>query len=335
MAERNPHRLKEIVFVLAAAGVVALMLLILSRFFGWVYPLELFSHFQIQYLLAAGVLALVLAGLRRWRWCLTAVACAVVAATAVAPYVLPGGVGAAHAHATAGAGARPQLRLLLANLLVRNRDHERALAAVRQADADVLVFQEVDAAWMEALAPLREDYPYVVREPRGDCFGLAVFSRIRPDEAQVVYPGGTSRPTAFLQLRVDGRRVRIVATHPIHPVSAATFASRNAQLDAVGAYVAGLEGPKILIGDLNMTMWSPWYRQLCARTGLVNARHGLGLVPTWPTFLPPFMRIPIDQCLVSEDLAVTACRTGSRTGSDHFPLIVDVAVGVGMGSELE
>jgi endonuclease/exonuclease/phosphatase (EEP) superfamily protein YafD len=312
-----------LLFLLAVAGVVALMPLTLTRFLGWVYPLELFSHFQIQYLIGAAVLALVLAGLRAWRWCLTAAACGVLAATAVAPWVVPRG--GREAHATVDSDARPALRLLLANVFVRNDDYERVLDLVREADADVLVFQEVDAAWMEALTELREEYRHVVREPRDDCFGLAVFSRIRPAESAVLYPGGTERPSAALRLRVKRRPLWIVATHPIHPLSAKTMASRNEHLEAVAAHVAELEGAVVLIGDLNMTMWSPSYRRFGTQTGLTNARRGFGVVATWPTFLPPFMRIPIDHCLVSEDLVVTDCRLGPRVGSDHFPLIVDVA----------
>jgi endonuclease/exonuclease/phosphatase (EEP) superfamily protein YafD len=73
-------------------------------------------------------------------------------------------------------------------------------------------------------------------------------------------------------------------------------------------------------------MWSPWYRRLRAETRLTNARRGFGVMASWPAYLPPVMRLPIDHCLVSDELIVTDCRLGPAFGSDHLPLIVDIAV---------
>ena len=41
--------------------------------------------------------------------------------------------------------------------------------------------------------------------------------------------------------------------------------------------------------------------------------------------LPP-LGIPIDQCLVSRGIQVANVRTGNDVGSDHLPLIVDLAI---------
>ena len=66
---------------------------------------------------------------------------------------------------------------------------------------------------------------------------------------------------------------------------------------------------------------------LMRQTGLDNARKGFGLLPTWPAFMPwPFLRIPIDHCLVSPDIRVIRMRTGRTIGSDHLPIIVDMAI---------
>jgi endonuclease/exonuclease/phosphatase (EEP) superfamily protein YafD len=39
------------------------------------------------------------------------------------------------------------------------------------------------------------------------------------------------------------------------------------------------------------------------------------------------LRVPIDNCFVSNDVAVTGHHDGPNVGSDHRPLVVDVSVG--------
>jgi endonuclease/exonuclease/phosphatase (EEP) superfamily protein YafD len=81
------------------------------------------------------------------------------------------------------------------------------------------------------------------------------------------------------------------------------------------------------VGDFNTSLWSPYYAQLIRHTGLVNARQGFGLLPTWPAFLSvPFLMIPIDHCLVSPEIRVIRVRTGRTIASDHLPIIVDMGI---------
>jgi endonuclease/exonuclease/phosphatase (EEP) superfamily protein YafD len=108
-------------------------------------------------------------------------------------------------------------------------------------------------------------------------------------------------------------------------VSDRLFRARNDQLRALAHLAAGLEPPKVLIGDFNLSPWSPFFPPLLKQAGLVNARDGFGILPTWPTFFVPAM-IPLDHCLVSPEARVTNIETGPDIGSDHLPLIIDLLV---------
>jgi len=46
---------------------------------------------------------------------------------------------------------------------------------------------------------------------------------------------------------------------------------------------------------------------------------------SWPTW-SSLLRVPLDNCLVSSRVVVTAHRDGPDIGSDHRPLVVDLGV---------
>lgn len=315
----------KMVSALAAVIVTTCLVLALLRPVAWPYPLELVSHFQLQYLIAAAAGTAALAGLRRWRWAGVGLAAMVAAGSVVLPWHFNSGAGEARA-TTAAAQPPGTFRLFDANVLASNDRHDLLLAAIEAADPDVIVLQEVTASWMSALAPLSREYPYSADGEREDNFGIAVFSRIPLEGATLPVLGSAGLPSVSFTLRVAGTPVSVLATHPVPPLPLRRFKLRNEQLQDVAAFLEGRPRPLIVAGDLNATMWTPWLKELQDGAGLVNARRGRGVLPSWPTFLPGPMRIPIDHCLHSPDLSVAACRLGPSIGSDHLPLVVDFLV---------
>lgn len=308
---------------LAAAIAAVAGLAALGRFWVRPWPLELLSHFQMQYLLAATLAAVLLVARRRWRLSALALACAAAAATAVVPLTWRTGGGAAYASTAASRG---HMRVLHANVLSWNRRYEDVLALVEAEDPDVVVLQEVTRRWVQAMEPLAAEYPHQLSGPREDNVAIAVFSRL-PFSRQARHQlGSAGLPTLTATVLVDGRPVSLLVTHPKTPVQHWLFDLRNEQLEEVRALARSLPRPLVVVGDLNTTMWSPWYRDLCGANDLANAREGFGVLPSWPVQCPPVARLPIDHCLVSPQVTVTACRLGPAVGSDHLPLIVDLVV---------
>ena len=275
---------------------------------------QLFTHFRLQYLGTSLALVALLLLLRHRR----AAFLALLAAGINAGYVLPWYVG------DADVGGQP-FKLVQANVLSSNENHEALIALVDSENPDVVVLEEVTAEWAEAVATLANDYPYRYVIPRSDNFGIALLSRAPFVNVRHFASPPLGHPT--IQARIDwhGKYIDLIASHPTVPVNPVVYAARNRQFENLAALVAESEGPVVLVGDLNATPWDRHYRRLEETTGLRNARRGFGIVPTWPTFLPLAM-IPIDHVLVSADIGVRALTAGPDIGSDHLPLVVTLAL---------
>jgi endonuclease/exonuclease/phosphatase (EEP) superfamily protein YafD len=99
------------------------------------------------------------------------------------------------------------------------------------------------------------------------------------------------------------------------------------ELPALAAPIGRTPGSRIVIGDMNTTDGSPLFSDFVLATGLRDSRLGFGRQPSWPTFSP--YRIALEHAFVSDDLAVVARRLGPSIGSDHLPLIIDLAPAAG------
>lgn len=307
------------------AAVVSAAVLVLSslRFFVHFYPIELLHHFQFQYFLASVVILMVLTALRHWRMVILACAAFIVSISAVAPmWLKPQGVDAS----ATTTQPTSTIRILHANVLSSNKQHSLLLDLITQEKPDLVMLQEVNAQWLEALEPLANDYPFTCIATREDNFGIAVYSRMPLHDAVVRQFGSARLPSLVFQIQLDDALVDVIVSHPMPPSSAAAQSSRDEQLMQVASFAERRAHRLIIVGDLNTTMWTASYHNLCEKLGLANAREGFGILASWPAHLPAIMRIPIDHCLISDGFRVRDCRLGPKIGSDHLPLIVDLQI---------
>ena len=302
--------------LLGAAGFCGAMIS-LAGFFGALdWRLEILSHFRIQYSAAFLLLAAVFAAGRRFRGAAGALALAALNAAPVLLFLLP----PAPASSTSG----PPLRAMLLNVNTSHGNPARVRDAIARETPDLLVLEEISADWLRELAPVLSAFPFQHAVPRHDNFGIGLFSRHPFESARVWTFGMAEIPTLFVDIRHDGRRLSVVATHPMPPASPELAAERNAQLDALARELAAMDSPVLLLGDLNVSPWSPVYRRFLVATGLQDSARGRSIQPTWPAGFP-LLWIPLDHALHSDGLAVLARIIGPNVGSDHLPLIVDLA----------
>ena len=303
--------------LVTAGGYVAGFASVLG-FFGslnWVF--DICSHFRVQYALGLGLAALLMLIPRQRR------SAAVFGALAAAnlAVVLPLYFGQAPAPADAGW----PVRALLVNVNREYGNPARVAEAVTQFKPDIVVLEEVSVKWLADLAPVLAKFKYSRRVVRDDNFGIALFSRFPFIQAQTPDIGYIV-PSILAEIECSQGTCTVVATHPLPPAGGEYSRWRNAQLEELPQWIKRATSPVLLLGDLNVSPWSPHFTRLLRESGLRDSSQGRGVQPTWPAF-NPLMLIPIDYCLYSPGIAILNRQTGPDVGSDHYPVIVDFAIG--------
>ena len=313
--------------VLGTMAIVTVFAYITSGY-GWKIYLELFSHFQVQYLAIASILLVILLFLRhKWHIYIGIFLCTILSLQILTWYLPP--------YHLVNSSEKTHLKVLIANINTKNKSYDQVINLVRLENPDLAIFMEVDEVWKVQLDSLNDLLPYSSGQSNPYNLGLLVYSNQSLDDSQVKFFGTDKNASVVARLTITGKPVTLLATHPLPPVKPSLFQSRNQQFDRIIQYLTGINNRIILAGDLNTTMWSPYYRRLVDRTNLNNARKGFGILPTWftkgtytqiPDWSTSLFSIPIDHCLISPGLKAIAIRTGSNTGSDHLPLIVNLQV---------
>jgi endonuclease/exonuclease/phosphatase (EEP) superfamily protein YafD len=308
----------QTVYKFALALLVMLVVLTLASQFGQYIYLELTTHFRLQYVLVAIFCALLLAPFQAWKFVTIAVLCAVLNASYIWPYyrVQPG----------KEAKSANRLKLFHANVFKKSRNYQKLLQLVVDTNADVVILQELTDMWSTQMEVLKDSYPYMEVAPRREGAGMALLSRYPLEDVQVLTFDSSTHIAIMAKVNVNGATLTLLSLHPTTPVTPTKFRNRNQQLREAAKLLSSISGPKVLVGDLNTTMWSPYFTDLVRSAGLRDARLGFGLETTWPVPAPAFIRIPIDHCLVSKEVGVENLEVGPFTGSDHRPLIVNLTV---------
>ena len=317
--------------------------------FDWMqiplWRLELFSHFRIQYTVAAITMVLWFAIRRRPVALVLAAGVLVVNGLLVHPlFVKPAATFEKVATGVDGGGESDSrtdqdadveqndteqaetVRIICANIYIGNSKPEGLLKLVEEERPEIVIVQEFTDDWGTMLEPLDIDYPYSLKIPNEGAFGIALYSRFRFDSLQKWDSGPGSTPGIIGRFSRNGRSMTLLTSHPVPPTSENYAARRNKQILAIGVVANATSGAFALCGDLNMSRWSPWFKELTS-SGLRDGAEGFGLQTSWPDRqmgLPSIFRIQIDHCLVSKEVKVREFRVGPTTNSDHLPIIVDL-----------
>lgn len=219
------------------------------------------------------------------------------------------------------------LKVLVSNVLTPNRQAHKLRTLVEREQPDVLVVVETDDWWEQQLSSLEQDYPWVVRCPQDNLYGMHVYSRVEISDPKIQFLVDKNIPSIHVLLKTaDGVEISLHCLHPMPPSPTENdeSADRDAELVLVGKSVAKRDIPVIVTGDMNDVAWSKSTRLFLRLSGLMDPRRGRGMFATFHASYP-CLRWPLDHVFHSREFVLKGLRRLPSIGSDHFPFFVELA----------
>ncbi|WP_422009540.1 endonuclease/exonuclease/phosphatase family protein [Reyranella sp.] len=300
----------------------------LSWLAAWHWAFELLSHFHVYFLLGGAALALLALGLRQWP---TAGLASLVAAASFS-VVWP------HLHlppTDLQPQSGPMVRLIWANLHHRNTDLDALRRLIETEKPDIMVLTELDPVHDAVLRDVARLLPFQSEPPRANAFGITLLATQPPEWLKFDLTMGDYAPLMVARLcPAESGCLTLLGLHAWRPGPSWT-AARDRQL-AHAAAVARRhvdEGERVvLVGDLNLTPFSPAFDWLTTQSGLWDTAilpaerpRTTPSIATW-RLANTGIGLPIDHALVSSGIGIVSRRVGPDIGSDHHPLILDLKI---------
>lgn len=277
---------------------------------------DILANLRIQWIVAFTVLLIISLWLRRRMLVVTA-----VTGLALNGYLLP-----ANAFRAPGV-VDSAFRVVSFNVLTSNTRHDEIVGQILDADAEVVAVLELSHALQEYLmanSDFAEQYSHSLVQPQdGGNFGIGLFSTEPFETAKLTSFNDERILSIDAVISIDAHPVRIIATHTLPPIGRRGFEHRNRHLQMLGDRVeTSTTESVVVIGDLNITPWSPICQQFCERSGLL--RVGGGMTPTWYRF-PAFpFGLCLDYVLATPDIECRRFDVADDVGSDHRLVFADL-----------
>ena len=182
---------------------------------------------------------------------------------------------------------------------------------------DILVLFEFNDTQRHVLDELNTQYHvFGYAEVEGAPFGIIVISKLPIVQKQIKRFDNPKLGYVKLSFLYNKVMLNSVFLHPPSPRTQSLWSQRNLVLSEVAKEIKKLKGSWLVAGDFNTVPWSRYFinnKSSCFKRA--------GFYTTWSLKNQlsdlKVLGLPIDHCLVSEDVSLSNVGVNSVNGSDH------------------
>lgn len=222
-----------------------------------------------------------------------------------------------------GKDEKMQISILISNVLTTNTRYQKLIKLINRENPDLVLTLETDEVWEKELEVIEEKYPYFVKIPLKNLYGMHLYSKLELEDIEVKYLISEEIPSIHGKVKLrSGEKVNIHCLHPKPPSPSEddTSTNRDAELLLIGKEIDGKKST-LVFGDLNDVAWSRTTGLFLRLSGLLDPRIGRGFYNTFHARYPIF-RWPLDHVFHSCDFLLLNLKRLEYIGSDHFPIYI-------------
>lgn len=216
--------------------------------------------------------------------------------------------------------------ILAGNVLQTNSRYRDFINEIKRFDPDLVLAMETNKDWESGLTEIEKKYPFTVKAPLENFYGMQLYSKKKLENIEVRYQVEDDKPSIFFDFPTEGNPpIFFCCLHPAPPSPTENETSKeaDAELMLTGKNIRNEDKPTVVCGDMNDVVWSRTTRLFKKMTGMIDPRVGRGFFSTFHSDYF-FLRFPLDHLFHTRDLYVGKMIRSKNFGSDHFAMYYEI-----------
>lgn len=214
------------------------------------------------------------------------------------------------------------IKVISVNVYQENSNYSAFKNLIHKYNPDIFLTMESDALWENELETLSNLYPFSIKVPLSNTYGIHLYSKLKILSHKVNYFVADDLPSIQATIKTDdGYVFDFFGVHPPppSPTEETNSKERDGELLSIAKVIRTLQNPCVVLGDFNNVAWANSSKLFRKTSNLLDARLGRGFVATFHAKYW-FLRFPIDLMYHSTDVFITKLTSLEYINSDHFPI---------------